>query len=222
MRPVKVMIADDHPLIREGLVKVMSLEPALEVVGEAVDGEDLVRQTKNIMPDVILLDLYMPKMDGLEAARIIREKHPGIRLIALTVEDSEQRVVEVIRAGVHGYVLKDIEPDALTSAILAVHAGETVIHPRIGPILFRELSQADEVAASRSSTRPDNLPRLTTREIQILKYITEGMHNREIAGQLFISEKTVKNHLSNIFKKLEVEDRTQAALTAIKQKLVDF
>lgn len=221
MDPVKVMIADDHPLIREGLVKVIGLEPTLRVVGEAVDGEDLINKAGSTMPDVILFDLHMPNMDGLEAAKIIRERYPNIRLIALTVEDSEQRVVEVIKSGVNGYILKDIEPGALASAIAAVHAGGTVIHPQISSILFRELSSTKRNNAAYADL-PNESYRLTSREVQVLSFITQGMHNRQIAGHLYISEKTVKNHVTNIFKKLAVEDRTQAVLTAIKQKLVDF
>lgn len=222
MGPVKVLIADDHPLIREGLVKIINMDPAIEVVGEAVDGEDVINKTEDVNPDIIIMDLNMPKLDGLEAARIIRNKQPHIKVIVLTVEDSEHRVFEVIKSGAQGYLLKDVDPDALASTIKAVHAGETVIHPKITSMLFREFERVAEYAGFGFGTRNNDNIDLTPREAEVLKYITEGIHNKEIASQLFISEKTVKNHITSIFRKLQVDDRTQAALFAIKLKLVNL
>ena len=182
MGPVKVLIADDHPLIREGLVKIINMDPAIEVVGEAVDGEDVIGKTEGLNPDIIIMDLNMPKIDGLEAARIIKSKQPK----------------------------------------KAVHAGETVIHPKITSMLFRQFERAAEYAGFGFGTRNNDNIDLTPREAQVLKYITKGIHNKEIASQLFISEKTVKNHITSIFRKLQVDDRTQAALSAIKLKLVNL
>jgi len=221
LKPVKVLIADDHPLIRQGLVRVLSLDPVIEVIGEAVNGEDAIAKTERFRPDIILMDLYMPEMDGFEAAKIIRENYPDTKIIALTVEDSEQRVLEGIKAGVQGYILKDVEPDALASTIKAVYAGEMVIHPKITSMLFRELEQTAGCQGD-SHARGNEKVRLTPREVEILECIARGIHNKEIASRLFISEKTVKNHITNIFKKLQVEDRTQAALSAIKMKLVNL
>jgi len=221
LKPVKVLIADDHPLIRQGLVQVLSFDAGIQVVGEAVNGEDAVEKAKRHRPDVILMDLYMPEMDGFEASKIILAACPEIKIIALTVEDSEQRVVEGIKAGVRGYILKDVEPEALASTIKAVNAGETVIHPKITSLLFKEL---ERVSADPGEDNPSagGKTRLTPREMEILECIARGIHNKEIASRLFISEKTVKNHITNIFRKLQVEDRTQAALFAIKRKLVNL
>jgi len=222
MVPVKVLVADDHPLMREGLVRVMRIDSSIEVVGEAADGEAVVKKAGELQPDVVVMDLHMPRMGGLEATRAIKKLYPRIKIIALTVEDSEQRVIEVIKAGAEGYVLKDIHPDALASTIRAVHAGETVIHPGIAAVLFRKPGHAIETAATRLEGGPGENTRLTPREIQVLEYLAMGVHNKEIADNLFISEKTVKNHITSIFRKLQVEDRTQAALSAIKMRLVRF
>jgi len=214
-----VLIADDHPLILQGLARVMKYYQEITVVGEAKDGEDVVNKAGDLQPDVIIMDLNMPKMDGLEATKIIRKQFPKIQVIALTVEDSEQRVIEVVKSGVRGYILKDVEPDALVSSIKAVHEGETVIHPKITSKLFRELERVTENPGANTHDDSEER-RLTPREIEVLEYIVMGAHNRDIASSLFISEKTVKNHISSIFRKLKVEDRTQVALSAIKAKIV--
>ncbi len=220
MQAVKVLIADDHPLIRQGLVKVINFDPEIEVVGEACDGEDVIKKAAALRPDLILMDLNMPKLDGLEAARIIRDSNPEVQIIALTVEDSEQKVMEVIKCGVRGYILKDVEPDALISTVKAVHTGETVIHPRITSMLFRELERHTGNPADEMGLGGCGDSGLTPRETEILEYLAKGVPNKEIASRLFISEKTVKNHITSIFKKLQAEDRTQAVLSALKMKLV--
>ncbi|WP_418791045.1 response regulator [Phosphitispora sp. TUW77] len=230
MDQIRILIADDHPLIRQGLIKVIRLDPLLNVVGEAADGEDVVEKSGQLQPHIIIMDLNMPKMDGLEATKQIKQKFPEIKVIALTVEDSEQKVVSVIRAGVSGYVLKDVDPDALAATIKAVYKGEMVIHPRVTAMLCRELEQDDrepntnhrQHAVDPGSFNENLKVNLTSREIQILKYIASGVHNKDIARLLYISEKTVKNHITNIFRKLNVEDRTQAVISAVKLKLVNL
>ena len=225
MDRVKVLIADDHPLIRQGLVKVIRLDSAIEIVGEAADGEEAVKKAAELRPDVILMDLNMPIVDGLEATRIIKDKFPDIRVIALTVEDSEQKVIKVIRAGVSGYILKDVAPEALISTIRAVCAGEMVIHPKITGMLCREIkTEGITSGQDRKSNKPgeDLQISLTPREAQILKYIAQGVHNKDIARLLYISEKTVKNHITSIFRKLDVEDRTQAVISAVRLKMVNL
>ncbi len=230
MDRIRVLIADDHPLIRQGLVRVIRLDPLLDVVGEAADGKEVIEKAEQLHPHIIIMDLNMPRMDGLQATRQIKQRFPDIRVIALTVEDSEQRVIEVIRAGVSGYILKDVDPDALASTIKAVYAGEMVIHPRITAMLCREMEQDGERGGNHDQqcscvSRPPGETLntgLTPREVQILKYMASGVHNKDIARMLYISEKTVKNHITNIFRKLDVEDRTQAVISAVKLKLVNL
>lgn len=225
---IKVLIADDHPLIREGLTRVLGLDPLIIVMGEAVDGGDAVAKTRLLAPDVVLMDLHMPQMGGLAAARLIKAESPDVRIIALTVDDREKSVLEVFSAGVSGYILKGIKPDALISTIRAVHAGETVMDHEISAILFREMANllpaaiaAAEAGAGEAPLASGEEP-LTPREEEILCLIACGDHNGDIARKLFISEKTVKNHISSIFRKLGVEDRTQAALFAVKNKMVNL
>ncbi|TLN00093.1 response regulator transcription factor [bacterium] len=218
---IRVLIADDHALIREGLTRVLGIEPALTVVGEAVDGRDAVEKTRSLDPDVVLMDLHMPQMGGLEAARLIKKELPHIRIIALTVDDREKSVLEVFGAGVSGYILKDIAPDALVSTIRAVFAGETVMDQQISRMFFDELTGILPSAETAAGVTAGN-ETLTPREEEILCLIACGVHNKDIANKLFISEKTVKNHISSIFRKLGVEDRTQAVLFAIKNKMVDL
>lgn len=218
---IKVLIADDHPLIREGLTRVLGLDPAILVVGEARDGQDAVEKTRLLFPDVVLMDLHMPQMGGLPAARLIKAEFPDVQIIALTVDDGEKSIHEVFNAGINGYILKDIKPDALTATVRAVFAGETVMDHRISRILFKESAgplPAAEIAAGLSTGEEP----LTPRELEILCHIASGEHNGDIARKLFISEKTVKNHISSIFRKLGVEDRTQAVLYAIKNKIVNL
>lgn len=219
MEAIKVLIADDHPLIRQGLAMVLGLEPKIKVAGEAGDGEEAYNQAKELNPDVVLMDLNMPRVDGIEAAKRIRVDFPHIRIIALTVHEDDDKVFEVFQAGVNGYILKDVSPDRLIEAVKAVHAGETIIHPVISTKLFKELNR---VTAESSQQKKDILEEpLTAREQEVLKLIAQGISNQHIAKQLFISEKTVKNHITNIFRKIKVCDRTQAALYAIKTKLIE-
>lgn len=219
MEPIRVLIADDHALIREGLTRVLGLDPVITVVGEAVDGMDAVEKTRQLSPDVVLMDLHMPRMGGLDAARIIIGEYPDKKIIALTVDDREKSVLEVFGAGVCGYILKDIGPDALNSTVRAVYAGETVMDTLISGKLFREINNT-LLTAESTAAAADCEELLTPREIEILCLIASGTHNGDIARKLFISEKTVKNHISSIFRKIGVDDRTQAALFAIRNKMV--
>lgn len=221
MQEIRVLIADDHALIREGITKVLSLEPKIVVVGEASDGEEAVARARELKPHIILMDLNMPRVSGIEATRLVRQELPQVKIIALTVHDDDQRIFEVIKAGVSGYILKDVDPGSLLKTILAVHSGEIVIHPTVTSRLLGEFHRLTEVAQA-AEEREAIAELLTHREMEILKHIAKGKSNREIAESLCISEKTVKNHISNIFRKIQVEDRTQAALFAVKTKLVEL
>ncbi|MCG9966478.1 response regulator transcription factor [Pelotomaculum terephthalicicum JT] len=217
MKRIKVLITDDHTLIREGLRKILSTEEAIEVVGEAEDGQQAIEQAIKIKPDVILMDITMPKVNGIEATRIIKNKYPEIGIIALTIHDQEEYLFELIKAGASGYVLKDIRSDVLVQTIVGVARGESFIPPSMTTKIFAEFSRLSSRHAQ------DALPQgLTRREVDVLRLVAHGESNRNIAQKLYISEKTVKNHLTNIFQKLGVIDRTQAALLAVKNKIVDL
>lgn len=214
---IKVLIVDDHALLREGLIKILSLENDLEIIGEASDGEEAIILARRLIPDIILMDINMPGINGIEATKIIKAELPQIGIIALTIHDDEEYIFELVRVGVSGYVLKDIQPERLVAAIKDVAQGKSVIHPDITAKLLGEFNRLSERKA-----RPSSFDDLTMRELDVLELIAKGMANRDIAQSLFISEKTVKNHVTNIFRKLSVEDRTQAALYAIKNKLVNL
>jgi len=214
---IKVLIVDDHALLREGLAKILSLDEDLEIIGEAGRGEEAVNLARRLNPDVVLMDINMPGLNGIEATKLIKAELPRIGIIALTIHDDEEYIFELVRAGVSGYVLKDIQPERLIAAIKDVAQGKSVIHPDITAKLLGEFNRL-----SKRKARPTSFDDLTERELDVLELIAKGMANRDIAQRLFISEKTVKNHITNIFRKLNVDDRTQAALYAIKNKLVNL
>ncbi len=212
MKEIKVIIADDHPLVRQGIRKVLQLEPAIKVVAETTNGKDTVAMAKKLQPDVILMDINMPLINGMEATKIIKKEMPQVKILALTIHDDEEYVYETVRSGATGYLLKDVDPGRLVEAVLKVYKGESVIHPSVTAKLFQEFNRL-----SKSSSDENNL---TPREQEVLKLIAQGLANKDIAKGLFISEKTVKNHVYNIFRKIDVSDRTQAAVYAIKNNLV--
>lgn len=210
MDRVRVLIVDDHALVREGLRKLLELDERIEVVGEAGDGQGAINLARKCRPDVILMDVNMPGTDGVTATEVIKKEMPDIDIIALTVYEDEQ-VVDMVKAGVSGYVLKDVGPEELTNTIFKVREGNMVIHPRVAGQVAKELVR---------QTRKRNEARLTKRERDVLEYLVKGYSNKEVAAALFISEKTVKNHLTSIFRKLDVKDRTQAVIYALKNKMV--
>lgn len=219
--PIKIIIADDHVLLRQGIRNVLELEEDLEVIAEAGDGEQAVQQVALMLPDILLLDINMPKMNGLEVIRQVIEQGVRVRIIVLTMHDDENYVLEVIKAGAVGYLLKDIEPGLLVKAIRTVHEGESFIYPSLAKKLFGEINRQHvrNQEAARVTERSKE-ERLTYREIEVLEMVCKGMSNQDVAKKLFLSEKTVKNHLTNIFRKINVTDRTQAVLYAIKNKIV--
>lgn len=221
---IKLLIADDHALLRQGIKNVLSLEPDLDVIGEAADGEETVKKAAELVPDIVLLDINMPRGNGLEVTRKLSSSYPHIKCIVLTIHDDENYVLEVIKAGAAGYLLKDVEPSMLIKAIRAVYEGESFIYPTLAKKLFGELTRREEEKKHESSDmlKRRKEERLTYREIEVLQLVSQGMSNQEMAQKLFLSEKTVKNHLTNIFRKINVTDRTQAVLYAIKHKIVSI
>jgi DNA-binding NarL/FixJ family response regulator len=211
---IRILIVDDHAVVREGLRAFLELQDGLEVVGEAIDGAEAVRQALELHPDVILMDLLMPEHEGVEAMRTLRTRLPESRVIVLTSFLDEDRLLPAIQAGAAGYLLKNVEPSELARAIRAAHRGEAIIDPSAAARLVQAF--ADGSAARRPVQE-----RLTRREHEVLELITEGRSNKRIALELGISEKTVKSHVGHVLAKLGVADRTQAALLAVRDGLVD-
>jgi len=220
--PIRILIADDHLLLRQGIRNFLSLEPDFMVVGEASDGEEAIVQAQNLSPDIILLDINMPKMNGLEVALKLKELCPEVRVLALTIHDDESYMMKMIQSGAAGYLLKDIDPSVMAQAIRQVHGGESFVEPSMTKKLFKGITNREEAQLAGSHAGAGEPDRLSAREIEVMQLIGRGMSNAEIARELFLSEKTVKNHLTNIFRKIQVTDRTQAVLFAIKHKIVNL
>ena len=212
--PIRVFVADDHAIVRKGIAAVLELVPDIEVVGEAENGRDAVSQVAQLRPDVILMDLVMPEMDGIEAIRCIKEAQPKARILVLTTFAGEDKVLPAIKAGALGYHLKDSRPEELVRAIRQVHRGEASLHPIIARKVLEELS--------RPSSRPPTPDPLTPREVEVLQLVAQGLENWEIAEKLVITEATVRTHVSNITAKLHVASRTQAALYALREGIASL
>ena len=208
MKRIKVLIADDHDLVREGISKLLELYDDIEVIGEAGDGLETVNLVRNQLPDLVLLDLNMPRMDGITTIRKIKEISSKVKVLILTIHDGEEYVYEVVKAGAEGFIAKDIKPEELKTSIERVIKGERVFPPGL------DVDCSTETVASRQ------VEELSSRGQEVLELLAQGMSNRNIAETLFISEKTVKNHVSNILKKLVVNDRTQAVIVALKRGMV--
>ncbi|AFM41876.1 response regulator containing a CheY-like receiver domain and an HTH DNA-binding domain [Desulfosporosinus acidiphilus SJ4] len=209
---IRIVIADDHPLLREGLRRILEFEDGIKVVAEVGDGQGAINIARSLEFDILLMDLNMPGVNGLEAGRVIRREKPNIGILVLTVDDSDDKILEVLQIGVAGYLLKDVDSKTLIQSIYKVFNGEPILSPTVTGKLMGQLTQP----------LVRNTCGLSERELEILHYVVRGASNREIGTALFISEKTVKNHLSSIYRKLEVEDRTQAALKAVKLKLIQL
>ncbi|WP_010285131.1 response regulator [Bacillus timonensis] len=211
---IKILVVDDHHVVRRGLVFFLRTQTDIEIVGEAANGKEAITQAKLVNPDLILMDLVMPEMDGIEATRIIKKEKPEIKIMMLTSFSDQDHVIPALEAGASGYQLKDIEPDDLVISINRIMGGENQLHPKATSHLLANLS-------NNRNQKKNSLEELTNRELDVLKEIAKGKSNKEIASSLFITEKTVKTHVSNLLAKLELTDRTQAALYAVKNKLVD-
>lgn len=206
---ISVLIVDDHPIVRQGLRQLLEVLDDLNVVGEAEDGDSAIEQVSNLLPDVVLMDLVMSGMNGVEATRQIREISPHTQVVVLTSHHEDALVFPAIKAGALSYMLKSSRPEEVIDAVRSAARHEARLHPRIAKRLMEEIS----------GDAP-SLESLTTRELEVLKLIAQGQDNRQIAASLVVSEKTVKTHVSNILSKLQLSDRTQAAIFALKQRIV--
>lgn len=215
MSNINVLIVDDHPLLRQGLSRLLELEGGINVVGQASNGIEALRLMDQLEPDVLLLDINMPGMNGIEVAKTVREKHPDTEVLVLTIHDNESYVNEMIRVGAKGYLLKDAEPREVVLAIKKVATGDTVYSTQLMERVMERYHHMEMQYGRLQSAAAIQDLELTNRELEILQYICEGLSNKEIAKALFISEKTVKNHITSLLRKLEVEDRTQAAVFAV-------
>jgi DNA-binding NarL/FixJ family response regulator len=209
---IRILVADDHPMLREGLVSVLSTQPDLEVIGEATDGSETVRLAERLEPDVILLDLEMPGLDGVVALEKLRDAGSGARTIVFTAYDTDERILGALRAGARGYLLKGASRTEIFDAIRTVHSGGSLLGPVVTTRLLEHVERGDE------QERPNNL---TPRELEVLALLTRGRKNSEIADTLFISERTVKFHVSSILGKLGAENRTEAVRVAVRRGLVE-
>ena len=214
MIEISIVIADDHSMIREGLKQLLELEGDIKVVGEAGDGKQCLEVVRRKKPDVLLLDINMPEMNGLQVLEELKMQKMDVKVLILTIHNEIEYLLKAVDIGIKGYVLKDSESSLLKKAIYQVYKGDMFVQPSLAPLLRQSL------AKKKKGEKDQNA--LTKREIQVLKLLAEGMYNREIGEQLFISEKTVKNHVSSIFKKINVTDRTQAAVYAIKNNIVEI
>jgi two-component system NarL family response regulator len=212
---IRVLIADDHELFRRGLERVFDTEPDLEVVGEAADGAEALERATTLEPDVVLMDVRMPELDGIEATQRIRDALDRVKVVMLTGSEDEEDLFAAVRAGANGYLLKDGAIDEIADAVRAVARGQSVIAPTMASKLLAEFS----LLSRRVDDQNGGAPRLTERELEVLRLVARGMSNKEIAADLVIAQNTVKNHVRNILEKLHLRTRTEAATYAVREKL---
>ena len=210
---IRVVIADDHAVVREGLRSFLGIQNDIEVVAEASDGEEAVRQVEVNAPDVVVMDLVMPRVEGIEAIRRIRTASPNVKIIVLTSFADDEKMLAAVKAGATGYLLKDAKPQELGDAIRAANRGEALVHPAVAARLMQEVAARDKSSPADS---------LTARELEVLRLVARGLPNKQIARELEIAEKTIKTHVSNILRKLDLRDRTQAVVYAVRERIVDI
>ncbi|EEL47892.1 MULTISPECIES: response regulator [Bacillus cereus group] len=213
---IKVLLVDDHTVVLKGLAFFLSTQEDLELVGEANNGQEALMKVEETQPDIVLMDLYMPEMDGIEATACIKKEYPNVKVLVLTSFSDQAHVLPALKAGASGYILKDVEPDQLVEAIRSAYKGNIQLHPDIASSLLSQTLPQEEAEV------PSNIhvDVLTARENEVLQLLAKGMSNKEIASVLVITEKTVKAHVSSILSKLQLSDRTQAALYAVKNGIV--
>ena len=214
MSMIRVLIADDHKMVREGLRRILEFDGEIQVIDEADNGEECINKIRSSKPDIVLLDINMPNMDGIQVLNIMKQQKMLCKVIVLTIHNEIEYLVKALEIGCDGFILKDSDFDTLKKAIFSVYSGETYIEPSLMPLLNSSLAERDVLKEKVSD--------LTRREMEVLKMIASGAFNKEIALTLNISERTVKNHVSNIFKKIGVSDRTQAAVFAIKNNIISI
>jgi two-component system NarL family response regulator len=217
--PIRVLVVDDHALFRRGLQMVLVQEEDIDVVGEAGDGAEAVTMAVDTAPDLVLMDVRMPRRGGIEATSAIKEAVPSAKIVMLTISDEEADLYDAIKAGAMGYLLKEISIDEVADAVRAVHNGQSLISPSMASKLLTEFAHMIKKADDRP---PLPSPRLTEREMEVLRLVAKGMNNRDIAKHLFISENTVKNHIRNILEKLQLHSRMEAVVYAVREKLLEI
>ena len=217
--PIRVLVVDDHALFRRGLEMVLEQEPDIEVVGEASDGTEAVDVATETTPDVVLMDVRMPRRGGIDACTAIKDAVPSTKIIMLTISDEEADLYDAIKAGAMGYLLKEISIEEVASAIRAVHGGQSLISPSMASKLLNEFASMIKRTDERQQVPT---PRLTDREMEVLRLVAKGLNNRDIAKQLYISENTVKNHIRNILEKLQLHSRMEAVVYAVREKLLEI
>ena len=217
--PIRVLVADDHVLYRRGLELVLGQEDDIDIVGEAGDGSEAIRRVEELLPDVVLMDVRMPRRSGIEACMAIKELVPSTKIIMLTISDEESDLYEAVRAGANGYLLKDVPGEEIAEGLRAVQSGQSLISPSMASKLLTEFATMIKKGDERQQVPA---PRLTDRELEVLKLVARGMANKDIAAELFISENTVKNHVRNILEKLQLHSRMEAAMYAVRENLLDL
>lgn len=216
MEKINVLIADDHSMIRQGIKQILELENDIQVIGQAGNGIDAVRLADELKPDIVLMDINMPGLNGIQATAEIKQKGIPVKIIMLTIHDDNEYLFKTVNLGAEGYVLKDADSAVLIDAIRTVYGGENYVQPHMAARLIKEFNRSN----SQDKGHGSDSNSLSEREVEVLKLIADGLLNKEIADRLNISEKTVKNHVSNIFRKIDVADRTQAAIYAIRKDIV--
>jgi DNA-binding NarL/FixJ family response regulator len=216
---IRVLVADDHVLYRRGLEMVLAAEDDIEIVGEAGDGAEAVARAVDLLPDVVLMDVRMPRRSGIEACSDIKSAVPSARIVMLTISDEESDLFEAVRAGANGYLLKDVPGEDIAEGIRAVVGGQSLISPSMAGALLAEFTELSKRSAEQARVP---VPRLTERELEVLRLVARGLANKDIATTLFISENTVKNHVRNILEKLQLHSRMEAVVYAVREKILDL